>query len=60
MQNAKRERFSYLSDKAAKQTATPHEMAEYHLLIDEWGQYRDHNVFDDFFLRTKQDSSNDK
>lgn len=60
MHNAKQERFSYLSDKVAKQTATQHEMAEYHLLLDEWGQSREHNVFDDFFLRAKQDNPDDE
>ena len=60
MHNAKQERFSYLSDKATKQTATPQELAEYHLLLDEWGQSRDHNVFDDFFLRAKQNNLDDE
>jgi hypothetical protein len=60
MHNAKQERFSFLSDKAAKQIATPNEMAEYHLLLDEWGQSRDHNVFDDFFLRSHNDIFDDQ
>lgn len=60
MHNAKLERFSFLSGKAANQTATSQELAEYHLLLDEWGQSRDHNVFDEFFLRARQDSFDDE
>lgn len=38
MHNSKLDRFSFLTDKAVSQRATPQEMAEYQLLLDEWNQ----------------------
>jgi hypothetical protein len=44
MHNSKLDRFSFLTDKAVSQRATPQEMAEYQLLLDEWNQSNEKNT----------------
>ncbi len=44
MHNSKLDRFSFLTDKAVSQRATPQEMAEYQLLLDEWNQSNEKNA----------------
>ncbi len=44
MHNSKLDRFSFLTDKAVSQRATPQEMAEYQLLLDEWNQSHEKNT----------------
>ena len=60
MHNAKLERFSFLLSKGVNQSATSQVLAEYYQLLEQWNQFCDHNVFDDFFLPARQDSFDDE
>lgn len=58
MHNSKKDRFTFLTDKAISQRATPQEMAEYQLLLDEWNLSQELNSIS-HLNRTANDVVND-
>lgn len=59
MNKHKLDRFSFLSEKINSSRATPREVSEYYMLLDEWNDHSKSDVFENYFLNSNKDNSSD-
>lgn len=60
MNRYKRERFAFLFEKISNAMASAKEISEYYVLIDEWNNHNKNDIFDDYFLNSNKDDTNNK